>query len=418
MTGEVVCGRYRLERRLGVGPMSEVWAAHDLELDRAVAVKLLGVATDPLRFEREAQTVAGLSHPNITRVFDFGRSDERPFIVFELLPGGSLEDRLETGRPHPDAETARIADDVAAALAHAHAHGVLHRDVKPANILFDEEGNAKLADFGIARHGDAPTLTEAGTMLGTAAYISPEQARAEPVTPATDVYSFGVVLYRLLTGRLPFEAEAPLELALQHMNEEPTPIHQLRPDAPPALERVATWSLAKAPEERPPDGKALVAALAQGAPASIAPDETLVLPRRRRGVHPGYVVAGIALALLALSGAALAFLVDSEPAKAPVTPTTRATTQETQPQAPPPPPPPTPSTTRQDTTTAATTTQQTTTAPPPPPPEPPPTTAPPPPPPTEPPPLPPTEPPPPPPPPTTVDTTTIPPPPPPPPPVP
>jgi eukaryotic-like serine/threonine-protein kinase len=407
VTGEVICGRYRLERRFGLGAMSEVWAAHDLELDRAVAVKLLGAATDPVRFEREAQTVASLSHPNISRVFDFGKTDGRPFIVFELLPGGSLEERLQPGRPLSDEETARVAADVAAALAHAHEHGVLHRDVKPANILFDEAGNAKLADFGIARIGDAPTLTEAGTMLGTAAYISPEQARAEPVTPATDVYAFGVVLYRLLTGQLPFEAEGSLELAMLHVNEEPTPIFELRPDAPPPLERVATWSLAKAPEDRPPDGTALVAALAQGAPASVAADETLVLPRLRRRVHPGYVVAGLALALLALAGTALAFLIDPEPSKAPVTPTTQSTTRQTQPVAPPP-PPPTPSTTRHDTTTAATTTRQTTTAPPPPPPEPPP-------PPPEPPPItvpppPPTEPPPPPPPPppTTVDTTTVP----------
>jgi serine/threonine-protein kinase len=413
VTDEVICGRYRLERRLGLGAMSEVWAARDLELDRAVAVKLLGQATDPVRFEREAQTVAGLSHPNISRVFDFGKTDGRPFIVFEFLPRGSLEARLQPGRPLPDAATARIAADIAAALAHAHEHDVLHRDVKPANILFDEEGNAKLADFGIARVGDLSTLTEAGTMLGTAAYISPEQARAEPVTPATDVYAFGVVLYQLLTGRLPFEAEAPLELALQHVNEEPTPIAELRPDAPPALERVATWALAKAPEERPPDGRALVAALAQGAP-TVAAAKTLVLPRRRRRVEPRYVAAGIALALLALAGTALAFLVNPEPSKAPVAPTTRGTTQQSQSQSqspPPPPPPPTPPTTRKDTTTAATTTQHTTTTPAPPPPQPPPpepTPPPPPPPPTEPPPPPPTEPPP-----TSIDTTTIPPPPPP-----
>jgi eukaryotic-like serine/threonine-protein kinase len=406
VTDEVICGRYRLERRLGVGAMSEVWAAHDLELDRAVALKLLGAAPDPLRFEREAQTVAGLSHPNISRVFDFGKTDGRPFIVFEFLPGGSLEDRLQPGLPFPDDETARVAADVAAALAHAHEHGVLHRDVKPANILFDEDDNAKLADFGIARIGDASTLTEAGTMLGTAAYISPEQARTEAVTPATDVYAFGVVLYRLLTGRLPFEAERPLELAMLHVNEEPVPIAELRPDAPPALERVATWALAKAPEERPPDGKALVAALAQGAGApTVAAEETLVLPRRRRRLDPRYVAAGVALALLALAGTALAFLVNPEPSKAPVTPTTQATTRRSQPQAPPPPPPPPPPTTRRDTTTAATTTRETTTAPsPPPPPEPPP------PPPPEPPPI--TVPPPPteplPPPPTTVDTTTIP----------
>ena len=173
MKGEVIGGRYRLDEHIGAGAMSEVWAAHDLELDRPVAVKLLGVATDRDRFAREAQTVAALSHPNICRLFDYGDADGRPFIVFEHLPGGTLEDRLGQGEPFPDVETERVAAELAAALAHAHARGVLHRDVKPSNVLFDEEGNAKLADFGIARLGDASTLTEAGTILGTAAYISP-----------------------------------------------------------------------------------------------------------------------------------------------------------------------------------------------------------------------------------------------------
>ena len=338
--------------------MSEVWAAHDLELDRRVALKLMDAAADRLRFEREARAVAGLSHPNVCLLYDYGEDAGRRYIAFEYLPGGTLEDRLVPGEPLADSDTARIAAELAAALAHAHERGILHRDLKPSNVIFDEEGNAKLADFGIARIGDESTLTEAGTMLGTAAYLSPEQARAEPVTAATDVYSFGVILYQLLTGRLPFEAERPLELALMHVNAEPAPISSLRPDAPPALERVATWSLAKAPEERPQDGAALLAALAQGGPA-VVEDETLVLrpARRRRRIPLLYVAAGIALGLLAIAGASLAFLVNPEPSPAPIAPTTQETTQ--------PPTTTAPATTTAPTTTEATTSEQTTTTEPP-----------------------------------------------------
>jgi serine/threonine-protein kinase len=401
VSGAIVGGRYRLEERLGQGAMSEVWAAVDLELDRRVALKLMDAAADSVRFEREARAAAGLSHPNICRLYDYGEADGRRFIAFECLDGGTLESRLVLGRPLPDAETERIAGELAAALAHAHARGILHRDLKPSNVLFDEEGNAKLADFGIARIGDLSTLTEAGTMLGTAAYISPEQAQAGAVSAATDVYSFGVILYRLLTGRLPFEAEAPLELALMHVNEEATPISTLRPDAPPALERVATWSLAKNPAERPQDGAALVAALARG-----TGEQTRVLaPPPRRGPSGRQVAAGIALALLIPAGIAAAILANPEDSEAPVTPSTRETTARTTTSTPPPPPPPPPAETPATTTTTPTTTAEpeppapqpppppaTTTEPPPeplPPPPPPPPVEPPPPPP-EPPPPPPT----------------------------
>jgi serine/threonine protein kinase len=364
--GEVIGGRYRLEERIGSGAMSEVWLAHDLELDRRVALKLLGVATDRDRFAREAQTVASLSHPNICRLFDYGDADGRAYIVFEYLPGGTLEERLSPGQPLADAATARVAGELAAALAHAHARGVLHRDVKPSNVLFDEEGNAKLADFGIARLGDASTLTEAGTVLGTAAYISPEQARAEPVTAASDVYGFGVVLYVLLTGRLPFEAEAPLELALKHVNEEPVPIAELRPDAPPALERVAMWSLAKRPDERPQDGSALVAALSQG--GTTAAETMVMTPARARRFRPAHAAIAAAVVVLVLAGAAVAVLANPDTSKAPVTPTTKPqTTTERAPTAPAPPPPPPPATTRERPTTS----EKTTTAEPPPPPPPP-----------------------------------------------
>src|SRR5512146_3557176 len=201
MSEELVAGRYRLLEPLGRGAMSAVRAADDLELGRRVAVKTLSPSADRQRFEREARAVAALSHANIVALYDYGESDGRPFMVLECLQGGSLEDRLGSGQPLPDAETRRITADVAAGLAHAHERGLVHRDLKPANILFDAEGRAKIADFGIARIAGGESLTAAGTVLGTAAYISPEQAAGEPATPASDVYSFGAILYRMLTGR-------------------------------------------------------------------------------------------------------------------------------------------------------------------------------------------------------------------------
>ena len=212
MGASVLAGRYRLESLLGQSAMAEVWLAYDLELERPVALKLLTPEADRTRFEREARAAASLSHPNVTRVYDYGEDAGRPYMALEYLPGGTLETRLAHGRRLQDAETAAIAAQLAAGLAHAHEHGLVHRDVKPANVLFDDEDRPKLADFGIARAVDASVITEAGTIIGTAAYISPEQAGGEPATPASDVYSFGVLLYRMLTGRLPFESDSPLEL--------------------------------------------------------------------------------------------------------------------------------------------------------------------------------------------------------------
>ncbi|MDX6465545.1 MAG: eukaryotic-like serine/threonine-protein kinase, partial [Gaiellaceae bacterium] len=207
MPQDVIAGRYRLDEMLGRGGMSEVWAATDTELGRRVALKLLAPDADTARFEREARAVASLGHPYITQLYDYGQENGRPYMVLEYLPGGTLEERLRKGKPLTDQETTSIAAELASGLAHAHSRGVVHRDLKPANVLFDEEGRAKLADFGIARMAAGEgTLTEAGTVLGTAAYISPEQAMGEPATAASDVYSFGVMLYRMLTGRLPFES--------------------------------------------------------------------------------------------------------------------------------------------------------------------------------------------------------------------
>src|SRR3954449_6377727 len=285
--------------------MSEVWMADDLELGRRVALKLLAPDADPARFEREAQAVAALSHPNICRLYDYGVATDRRFMVLEYLPGGTLEDRLVPGEPYPDDETARIAGELADGLAHAHGRGLVHRDLKPANVLFDDEGRTKIADFGIARLHGSRTLTEAGTLLGTAAYISPEQAQGLPATAARDVYSFGVILYRLLAGRLPFEAGTPLELARMHIHEQPVPLDEVRPGAPPALAALTAAALAKNPEARPPDGEALVEALSSSAPtlsgaptlvAGSAP--TLVIPRPRGLSIPLPLLIG-ALVLLA-----------------------------------------------------------------------------------------------------------------------
>jgi serine/threonine-protein kinase len=335
---KVVAGRYRLERRLGAGGMSEVWEAKDLELGRAVALKLLGPSADAVRFEREARAAASLAHPNVNQLFDYGEWEGRPYMVLELLPGGSLEHRLRDGRPLPDADTERLAGEIAAGLAHAHARGLVHRDLKPANVLCDADGHAKIADFGIARMGDAGTLTEAGTLLGTAAYISPEQAAGEPATPASDVYSFGVILFRMLTGRLPFEAEEPVRLLALHRDEPPPAVTAFRPDAPPRLARLAEACLAKDPRERPQDGGALVAALGGSTPAAEAATAVLPVaaapppptaaapsPVRRARLRRGRLAA-LVVALLAGAGTgvAIAFLSNGS-SSSPVASTTRRT---------------------------------------------------------------------------------------------
>jgi hypothetical protein len=317
MSGEEIAGRYRLIEPLGRGAMSSVWLAEDSELGRRVAVKLLSPAADRARFEREARAAASLSHPNLCSLYDYGESDGKPYMVLEYLPEGSLEDRLAGAAPLPDSETHRIATEMAAGLAHAHGRGLVHRDLKPANVLFDSEGRAKIADFGIARMGDAGTLTEAGTVLGTASYISPEQASGQPAGPASDVYSFGVILFRMLTGRLPFVAANAMEVVRMHRDDPPPEVADFRPDAPARLEALTTAALAKDPTARPADGTALlrelrgvegdatmVAAPAALATAAAGGVTEVIRPRRvatgpaRRGRRTS--VALLALAVLAL----------------------------------------------------------------------------------------------------------------------
>ncbi len=306
MAETLIAGRYRLDTLLGKGGMSEVWCATDVELDRRVALKLLAPKADVERFEREARAFAALAHPNVTQLYDYGEDGDRPYMVLEYVPGGTLEDRLGKG-PLPDVETRAIATDIASGLAHAHARDVVHRDLKPANILFDEEGRAKLADFGIAQTAGDGTLTDEGTVLGTAAYISPEQASGAPATPASDVYSFGVILFRMLTGRPPFESADPLELVTLHRGAEAPAVHTLRPDAPPELAALTAAALAKDPRRRPPDGAALLAALDGAAATDVTRVMAPVPPPRGRRRNPALTFA--LLLVLAIAGAGLAYAI-------------------------------------------------------------------------------------------------------------
>ena len=363
MSEELVAGRYRLLEPLGRGAMSAVWEAEDVELARRVAVKTLAPSADRLRFEREARAVAALSHANIVALYDYGESEGRPYMVLECLQGGSLEDRLAAGQPLADTETRRIAGDVAAGLAHAHDRGLVHRDLKPANILFDAEGRAKIADFGIARMRGTGTLTEAGTVLGTASYLSPEQATGATAGPASDVYSFGVILFRLLTGQLPFAAKNAMELVRMHRDDAPPPVAAIRSDAPADLVALVAAALEKDPALRPTDGAALLAALhgeeLEPATQIIAPP-----PRRRRlplvaAILGALLLAGgaVALALTRHSGGGTTQTVPTISLPT-VRPTTHATTSV--------PSTTEPTTTAETTTAATTTTEPTTTQAPPP----------------------------------------------------
>jgi serine/threonine-protein kinase len=312
--GDEVAGRYRLDELRGRGPMSEVWRAHDHTLDRTVALKILAPTADLERFRREAQAIAALAHENVMRVYDYGEDEAGPFMALEWLPGGTLEDRLAPG-PLPPGETHRIATAVAAGLAHLHDRGLVHRDLKPANVLFDEEGRPELADFGLVRSTTGSgTLTEAGTVLGTAAYLSPEQAGGEPAGAASDVYSFGVILFRMLTGALPFVADDALALVDMHRNAPPPAVETLQPDAPPELAALAAAALRKDPARRPADGAALLEALG-AEPTQVAAadaEATQVLrptperPPRRRGFA---VAAVAAVVILATAGGILAWAV-------------------------------------------------------------------------------------------------------------
>jgi serine/threonine-protein kinase len=267
-----IAGRYRLEGRLGVGGMSTVHLAFDQRLERLVAIKLLAehLADDPAfvsRFRREALAAARLVHPNIVQVFDFGfdASHHQHFIVMEHVPGYSCAELLRD-RGHLDLDQAvEIVTQACRGLDYAHRNGVVHRDVKPGNLLVSEAEVVKLADFGIARATDQSSITQVGSVLGTAAYLAPEQARGEEAGPQADLYSLGVVAYQLLSGRLPYEAASLSELALKQQRELPPPLHELNPAIPPELSSAVWLAMALDQRERPPDASSLAEALRQGA---------------------------------------------------------------------------------------------------------------------------------------------------------
>ena len=273
MTGTTtIAGRYRIEGRLGVGGMSTVHLAFDSRLERYVALKLLAehLADDPTfvsRFRREALAAARLVHPNIVQVFDFGfdSGHHQHFIVMEHVSGNSCAELLRDRGHLPVPQAVDIVTQACRGLDYAHRNGVVHRDVKPGNLLVSDSDVVKLADFGIARATDQSSITQAGSVLGTAAYLSPEQARGDEAGPQADLYSLGVVSYQLITGRLPYEASSLSELALKQQREAPIPLDELSPDVPPALAAAVASALEIDQRFRPHDAMELAAALQDGA---------------------------------------------------------------------------------------------------------------------------------------------------------
>ena len=253
-TGTLVDTRYRILNRIGSGGMADVYLAEDTHLGRQVALKVLHrrFAQDQEfveRFRREAKSVAGLSHPNVVAVFDRGDHDGTYYIAMEYLPGRTLKEIVEAEAPLTQERAIDLGEQILHGAGYAHRHGVIHRDFKPHNVIVDEDGHAKVTDFGIARAG-ASEMTETGSIMGTAQYLSPEQAQGHAVTAASDLYSIGVMLYEMLAGRLPFEGESAVSVALKHLSELPPPLSGLRPDIHPALEAVVMAALAKDPAQR------------------------------------------------------------------------------------------------------------------------------------------------------------------------
>ena len=251
-------GRYELRRRLAQGGMATVYLARDRQLDRQVAIKMLHpqFASDPTfaeRLRRESRAAAGLSHPNIVGVFDWGRQGERYFIVMEYVSGHSLAEIIAARGPLGAEAAAAIAFEVAAALAFAHRAGIVHRDVKPQNVLLSSDGHVKVTDFGIATMvgaGPSAGLTETGSVVGTAAYLSPEQAQGEPTDARSDLYSLGVVLYEMLSGHPPFRGDTPVAVAYQHVQDPPVPLGEIAEGVPRALDAITMRLLAKDPDDR------------------------------------------------------------------------------------------------------------------------------------------------------------------------
>src|SRR5436305_935009 len=266
LLGTTLNGRYLLQARIGSGGMSTVYRALDETLERQVAVKLMNreVASDSdqlERFRREARAVAQLSHPNIVGVIDAGEDESRPYIVFEYVEGETLKERIRRLGRLPIAEAVAYAIEIARALGAAHARHIVHRDVKPQNVLLDEEGSAKVTDFGIARTLDEDGLTADGRVLGTTDYVSPEQALGQAVTGQSDLYSLGVALYEMVTGEVPFKGESQVAVAMKHVREQLPDVQRKRSEVSAALAAVIDRATAKRLEDRYADDAELIADL-------------------------------------------------------------------------------------------------------------------------------------------------------------
>ncbi len=286
LLGTSLNGRYRLEARIASGGMSTVYRALDETLERQVAVKLMNreVASDSdqlERFRREARAVAQLSHPHIVGVIDAGEDDGRPYIVFEYVEGETLKNRIRRMGRLPITEAVAYAIEIARALGAAHARHIVHRDVKPQNVLIDPEGSAKVTDFGIARTLEEDGLTADGRVLGTTDYVSPEQALGQPVTGQSDLYSLGVVLYEMLTGEVPFKGESQVAVAMKHVREDIPDVQQQRPEVSAALASVLETATAKRLDERYADDAEVIADL----------EDALAIETARAGSATGEVTS-------------------------------------------------------------------------------------------------------------------------------
>jgi eukaryotic-like serine/threonine-protein kinase len=267
MIGQRLAGRYEIEEIVGSGGMSSVYRARDTVLERAVALKVLHehFSSDPEyveRFRREARAIARLNHPNIVTVIDRGEFEGRQFIVFEHVAGENLKEVVAREGPLPVPQALVLTQQIARGLAFAHEHGVVHRDVKPQNVLLDESGRPKVTDFGIARSLDpGEALTETGTVLGTSDYIAPEQASGHPVDTRSDQYSLGVLLYELLTGEVPYTGEGVMAVAMRHLRDPVPSVRAKQPAVPARVDEIVARAMAKNPEDRFPSVAAMMAAI-------------------------------------------------------------------------------------------------------------------------------------------------------------